>query len=52
MRELADSDSLLQRGAEFIKDDLQKRLGIEFKNRGSADQLDLDWLDLIAFDYL
>jgi hypothetical protein len=39
VRELADSDSLLQHGAKFIKDELQKRLGIEFKNRGSVNQL-------------
>jgi hypothetical protein len=39
VRELADSESLLQREAEFRKDDLEKTLGIDFKNRGSGNQL-------------
>jgi hypothetical protein len=39
VRELADSDPLLKRGAEFRKDDLEKTLRTEFKNRGSVNQL-------------
>jgi hypothetical protein len=39
VRKLADSDPLLQRGAEFRKYSLEKTLGIEFKNRDSIKQL-------------
>jgi hypothetical protein len=39
VRELADSDPVLQRGAEFRKDDLEKALKTEFKNRGNVNQL-------------
>ena len=31
--------ALCSSGTEFSKDSLEKTLGIEFKNRGSADQL-------------
>jgi hypothetical protein len=40
VRELIDSDFIFQLGTEFIKDDLEMTLGIEFKNRCSVNPLD------------
>jgi hypothetical protein len=39
VRELADSKPILQRGAEFRKDNLEKTLGTDFKNWDSGNPL-------------